>query len=117
MDKKQKNQMKDRISQFIDLANGRYKDDELNCLFNLVENIDEYANTKKTYHRRFSDYSSDGKYTRTEETTYTLLNTNNRISVEKIYSYEDDDGQTGGMFDEYTTGREILRVLEKVIKK
>lgn len=116
MDRKQKNQMKSIISEFIDLGNGRYKDDEVDQLHDLVNNIDDYADTSRTYKNSFTDWSSDGKYRRDEETTYTLRNNNDRITIEEDYRYQDDDGQSGGFQRTYETGREILNLFGKIFK-
>ena len=66
MNKKEKKNM---ISEHIDLANGRYKDDEVDTLYDLTTNQQKYSGQSKSVKNKFTSWSSDGKYTREEETT------------------------------------------------
>ena len=111
MDKKEKKRI---ISAVIDLANGRYKDKEVDTLYDLVKNRDDYNGTSRTYKRSFDGWSSDGKYTREEETTYTVRSDEEGVRIEQHYEYRDDDGQTGSRDQIFDTGREILNALGKI---
>ena len=114
MDKKEK---KSVISKFIDLANGRFKDAEVDTLYDLVTNRDKYDGRSHTYKSWHDSFSSDGKFSRFEETTHTIRNKGDRITIERKYQYQDDDGASGEDTSEYTTGRDILNNLWKALKK
>ena len=117
MDRKEKQAKKSFISEAIDLANGRYKDEEVDSLYDLVENRSNYDGTTRTYKHSFDSWCSDGKYTRDEETTYTFRGDESGVRIEEHYQYHDDDGQYGSSDRVYSTGRDILNVLGKVFKK
>ena len=117
MDRKEKQAKKSFISNAIDLANGRYKDEEVDSLYDLVKNGDKYNGTSKTYRHSFDDWCSDGKYTRNEERTYTFRSDEKGIRIEEHYKYHDDDGQSGSSVSVYSTGRDILNILGKVFRK
>ena len=108
MDKKEK---KCIISESIDLSNGRFKDSEVDRLYDLATNSDEYVGKSKTRKRSFTSWSSEGKYTRDEETTYTIKGDNGRITIDEDYSYHDDAGQSGSYSISHSTAREIISLL------
>ncbi len=114
MDRKEKLAKKDYISGAVDLSNGRFKDKEVELLYDLVENRGTYNGTTKSYKHSFDGWSSDGKYTRNEETTYTLRSDESGIRIEEHYQYHDDDGQSGSNDRDYRTGRDILNILGKL---
>ena len=115
MDRKEKKEKKNYISKSIDLANGRYKDEEVNFLYKLAKNRSEYDGKAKTHKHSFTDWSSDGKYTRNEETTYTIRGDEKGVRIEEHYQYHDDDGQSGSCDRIFNTGREILNIIGKVL--
>ena len=116
MDRKEKKQMKERISDYLDLGNGRYKDDEVETLLDLTENREEYDGRSKTHRHSFTGWSSDGKYTRDEETTYTIRSDNDRVRIDEHYEYHDDDGQHGEYDRTYESGRDILNILREIFE-
>ena len=116
MDRKEKKAKKSFISTAINLANGRFKDEEVDSLYDLVENRNKYDGTSKTYRHSFDSWCSDGKYTRNEETTYTFRGDDDGVRIEEHYHYHDDDGQSGSDDRVYSTGRDILSVLGKVFR-
>lgn len=111
MNKKEK---KSIISESIDLANGRFKDYEVDRLFDLASNSDEYIGKRITKKHSFTNWSSDGKYTRDEETTYTINSEDGKITIDEEYSYHDDDGQSGGYSSSHSTARQILSILSDI---
>ena len=117
MDRKEKQAKKAFISGAIDLANGRFKDDEVDSLYDLVENREKYDGASKTYKDRYDGWSSDGRYTRKEETTYTFHGDESGVRIDEHYEYYDDDGQSGSIDRVLSTGREILNALDKVFGK
>jgi hypothetical protein len=116
MDKKEKIEKKRIISEFIDLEKSRYKDDEVDTLYNIVTNREKFNGLTRTIKNAFSDWSSDGKYTRKEETTYTFKSNDDGVSVEKSYQYHDDDGQSDKWNGSFNTGRVILNVFNSFFK-
>ena len=115
MNRKEKNLLKLLIGQFIDLANGKFTDDEINSLYDAVKNKDAYNGRSYTKKRSFTDRSLDGKYTRNEETTYTFRSNENRIYIDEDYQYHDDDGQSGSSHVTHDTARDILRLLWQIL--
>ena len=93
MDKNEKKRIRDRIGQHLDVSGTRMSDEEASFLDNLIENYDSYRGTSQTRRRSHKSFSSDGKYTRTEESTYTFTDD---VGIRHDYKYyDDDDGQTG----------------------
>ena len=115
MEKMNKKEKKEYISEKIDLANGRYKDNEVDKLYDLVKNSDEYVGATKTYKSSHDGWSSEGKYTRKEEASYTLCEGKDGMYIEEEWKYNDDDGQSGGDTWIHDTGRAILNLLDKVL--
>lgn len=117
MDKNQKSEKKRIISEKIDLGNGRYKDEEIDKLFDLTNKPEICSLLNKTITNSYTGFSSDGKYTRNEETTYECNQDDRGIQLVKKYQYSDDDGQTGKSETQTNNGREILNILKSVFKK
>ena len=111
-----KNDKRSLIGQFIDLASGRFHGYEYDTFEDLIRNRDKYNGKSETYKKRFTDWSSDGKYERTEERTFTFISDEEGLGIREDYSYHDDDGASGSSSKVYRTGREILRFLDKIFK-
>ena len=116
MNKKEKQEKKSFISAAIDLANGRFKDSEVDRLYDLVKNREEYNGASKTHKRSYDSFSSDGRFTRDEETTFTFLSDENGVRIEERYQYHDDDGQSGSSVREHKTARDILSLLGDILR-
>ncbi len=115
MDRKEKLEKKAVIGESIDLANGRFKDDEVDTLYDLVTRRDEYDGTSRTYRSSHDDWCSEGRYTRHTEDTYTLVSDEDGIRIDWHEHYWDDDGSGFGDYHEtYNTGRGILGALGKL---
>ena len=108
MNKKEKAEKKEVIGRSIDLGNGRFKDDEVNSLYNLVENIDSYNGKSYSSHSQSTGWCSDGKYTRDMTTTTGIVSDEDGIRVEVRRDYHDDDGTSGSFTNTFKTAREIL---------
>lgn len=108
MNKKEKAEMKEFISQKIDLGNGRYKDYEIEKLYDIATNPKKYDGQYEEYKNSFDDWCSDGKYHRDESTTYTLCSDDNSIRIAKHYQYKDDDGQKGEENSTIENGRDFI---------
>lgn len=115
MDKKEKQKKRSIIAEVLDLAGARLKDSEVDALFDIVSNPEAYDGKSRTIKNKFTSWCSDGKYTREEETVYTLFSNSDRVHIKKDYSYHDDDGQSGGNTLIVTTAREILGLLNIII--
>ena len=113
MDKKDKIEKKRTIGTHINLGNGRYKDNEVETLYNLATNHEKYNGMTKTVKRRFDGWSSDGKYTREEETIYAFKGSDKGVHIEEKYQYFDDDGQRGEHITIHDTGRDILNLFKR----
>lgn len=116
MDRKTKKELKEEIGKYIELGNGRFKDEEIETLHDLVSNREEYDGKTKTIKNDFIDRSSDGKYYREEETTFTIKGEEESIYIEENYQYHDDDGQRGGYNKNHNTARDILRLLKILLR-
>jgi hypothetical protein len=116
MDRKEKNEKKRIISENINLGSGRYKDDEVDTLYELTTNHEKYNGQTKPIKNKFTDWSSDGKYTREEETTYTFKGDDEGVRIEKKYQYHDDDGQSDETNTVYNSGRDILNLFKSFFK-
>ena len=118
MNKKEKAEKKEIIGRsvehiysnlgFKDLGNGRFKDDEVNSLYNLVQNIGEYNGKSYSSRSQSTGWCSDGKYTRDMTTTTGIVSDEDGIRVEVRRDYHDDDGTSGSFTNTFKTAREIL---------
>lgn len=110
MNRKEKNEMKQYIGQFLDIAGGRYTDEEVEALYDAVENREFYNGRSYSAGPRSHDsWYSEGKFTRTEQTTWTFRCDSDGIRIDEDYSYHDDDGQEGGNQKSYSGGHEFLQ--------
>ena len=112
MERKEK---KEYISEYIDLGNGRFSDDEIEKLYDLVENRDSYdgcSNRSVKYDEGV--LSSDGRFKTTETITYTFMYDGRRIWIrETIHFVAEGEDPTEYSID-HETGREILRVIKNL---
>ena len=115
MERKERAQKRSRIGEKIDLSNGRFSDDEINQLYDIVNNPQKYDGKTKTHHDKYTSFSSDGKFTRTSQDKYTLKAGADDVQIEESYSYHDDDGQSGTQETVYKKGRDILNILKKYL--
>ena len=71
MNRNDKKAKRDYISTHIDTSKARLKDDEVDFLCEFIDGYDEkYKGRTHTHRSSYDGWSSDGKYTRKEETTY-----------------------------------------------
>ena len=115
MNKKEKNEKKSIISQFIDLQNGRYSDDKIDLLYDLVQNRDKYngkSKTKRTLPQRIKHIN--GSFERTTETTHTFDVANNRIQIIKERTDYDDDKTWAPDRTFYYTAKDIIKNIYEV---
>lgn len=113
MKSKEKRQI---IGEHIDLGGGRFKEDELDVLLDIVTNFRKYKGRSNTRTESYTDWCSEGKYSRTTRTTFSFDRDDKGIFISEEYSYQDDDGDSGNGRYEYRKAREILNNLSKTVK-
>lgn len=106
MDRNEKKKLREHIGEHLDVSGARLTDDDATFLGDFVDNYDEnYKGQSESRTRTFDSWSSDGKYTRTEEYTDTFPE---EVGVRRECSYHDDDGQSGGSSTEIRDARGVL---------
>lgn len=105
MDRSEKKRLRDRIGEHLDVSSSRLTDDEATFLNDFIDDYDAYKGQSKTRQTSHDGWSSDGKYTRTENFTDTFTDD---IGIRQDYSYHDDDGQSGDSTTEIKDARGIL---------
>ena len=106
MDRNEKKEKRSFISQYLDTSNTRLKDDEVDFLYDFINEYDnKYKGKTSIETRRHDGWSSDGKFTRTIINTSTY---NDDIGIHMENSYYDDDGQSGNSSSDIKNARGIL---------
>lgn len=106
VDRNEKKRLRDIIGEYLDVSNTRLTDNEAVFLVHdFIERYDEFRGRSETRRSSHRSFSSDGRYTRTEEYTYTFTDD---VGIREDYQYRDDDGQTGGFTREIRDARGIL---------
>jgi hypothetical protein len=106
MDRSKKKQFRDYIGEHLDVSGTRLTDDEAGFLKDFIDDYDEtYRGKSETRTSSHVGWSSDGKFTRTEEFTDTFTED---IGIRRDYRYLDDDGQSGETSDQIKDARGIL---------
>ena len=115
MDKSEKKVKRALISKFFDLANGRFKDHEINVLADIVQNLKKYDGLSKTFTKYVTDWGSDGKYHRIVKDTYTFAIEMGKAVIKHHTEYIDDGKLSFSWDKKYTTAREILKYIGRII--
>ena len=89
----EKTEKKKLISREIELGSSRLRDNEVEFLYQFVTQYDRFIGITETIESTHGGSSSDGKYTRRKEYTYSYEE--NRIDICVEESYHDYDGQSG----------------------
>ena len=106
MDRNEKKKRRELIGEYLDVSNARLTDDEAGFLLHdFIEDYDKYRGQSEARQSSHDGWSSDGKYTRSEELTHTFTDD---IGIREDYQYRDDDGQTGASSREIRDARGIL---------
>ena len=114
MDRKEKKRLKAAISEHIDLANGRYTDNEVTQLHDLVVNRDAYDGHSQSYHRSYKSFGLEDTYRVEDTDTYTFHCDETGIHIDHEHVSDWDDGQHDVANRSQRTGREILGILDKL---
>lgn len=110
MDRKEKKSLREHIGEFLDIDNTRLTDDEAEFLGDFVDSYEEeYRGRSTTEKNSYTGWSSDGKYRRDEEITFTFTD---QPGIRQDYSYHDDDGQNDSRSQVIRSGREILNLFK-----
>ena len=117
MDRKEKKARKAKLSEYVNLGNGRFKDHEIEELEALVENRDNLDGATKTYHSSYKTFDSEDTYRVEEEDTYTFHSDNGRIYIKQDFERHWDDGQNDVTHEVYDTARDILSLATKLFGK
>lgn len=89
----EKTEKKRLIGEALDIGSSRLRDNEVEFLYQFVTQYDRFIGISETINSSYDHWSSDGKYTRWKEYTYSFGG--NRIDICVEESYHDDDGQSG----------------------
>ena len=116
MDRKEKNVRKAKLSEYVNLGNGRFKDNEIEELEHLVENRSSLNGTTKTYHSSYKTFDSDDTYRVEEADTYTFNSNAEGINITRDFKRHWDDGQNDVSHEVYNTARDILNIAKKLFK-
>ena len=117
MDSNEKNRMREEIGEFIDLKYGRFTDEEMERLHDLVQNRDEYDGMSSSYTHEYKTFDSEDTYRVNETNTYTFRSDENGIHVDHETVKDWDDGQHDSYTDILSKGRDILNVVGRVFRK
>ncbi len=119
MDKKEKAERKAKLSQYVNLGNGRFKNYEIERLESIVENRNELDGKTKTYSNSYKSFDSEDTYNVKEKDSYTFHKDDNdtKISIERNFERHWDDGQTDTSHEIYDTARDILNLTLKIFDK
>lgn len=109
MDRNEKKRIRDYIGEHLDVSGTRLTDDEAIQLRDFIDQYDEsYKGRSETRRSSHAGWSSDGKYTRTEEFTDSFTD---EVGLRRDYGYHDDDGQSGESSHVVRDARGILNWL------
>lgn len=106
MDRNEKKQLREHIGKHLDVSASRLTDGEAEFLADFVDTYDDkHRGRTESRESSYTGWSSDGKYTRTEQFTDTFMD---EIGIRQDRSYHDDDGQTGQSSTVINDARGIL---------
>lgn len=114
MTKKEKQEKRAAIGDVMDIGNSRFKDDDVETLYDIASNRDDYSGQSQTVNRSFTDWCSDGKYTRDEADTYTFESDSDGIHINHHYECHDDDGYSRNWDVAVTSARDILNIAKDI---
>ena len=117
MDPKEKKERKAKLSEHVDLGNGRFKDYEIEKLESLVENRKQLNGSSKTYHSSYKTFDSEDTYRVNETETFTFRDGDSGIRIDRDFRRDWDDGQSDEEHDSFSTARDILNNAFKIFRK
>ena len=117
MDRKEKNVRKAKLSEYVNLGNGHFKDHEIEELESLVENRNVLDGTTRTYRSSYKTFDSEDTYRVEEEDTYTFHGGDGGIHIKRDFRRHWDDGQDDVSHEVHDTARGILSLASRLFKK
>ena len=106
MDRNEKKKLRESIGERLDVRDARLSDDDALFLAGFLENYDDkWKGQSGTRRSSSKGWSSDGRYTRTEDYTYTFTDD---VGIREDRRYHDDDGTSGEWSREIKNARAIL---------
>lgn len=106
MNPSEKKILRNFIGQHLDVSGTRLSDHEAGFLLDFIDDYEvKHKGRTETRSATQNGWSSDGKYTRWETTTYTFTDD---IGIREDYQYRDDDGQSGKASSVIRDARGIL---------
>lgn len=102
----ERSEKKKLIGRYIEVGSSRLRESEIEFLYQFVTQYDRFIGITETLKSRHDGWSSDGKYTRWKEYTYSFRRNEVGICVEE--SYRDDDGQGGRNSEVIYSAREVI---------
>lgn len=106
MNPSEKAEKKRLIGRYIEVGSSRLRDNEVEFLYQFVTQYNKFIGITETIRSRHDGWSSDGKFTRWEDYTYSFGRNDVGICVEE--SYQDDDGQRGRQSEVIFNAREVI---------
>lgn len=97
MERAEKKQLREYIGQHVDLSGMRLTDRDATFLKDLIDSWDEYRGRSRTQSSTWRGWSSEGRYSRTQEDTDTFTD---EIGIRRSFKFKDDDGHSGEGFTE-----------------
>ena len=117
MDPKEKKERKTKLSEHINLGNGRFKDYEIEKLESLVDKREEFDGSSRTYRSSYKTFDSEDTYRVNETETFTFRNSDSGIRIDRDFQRDWDDGQKDEEHESFDTAREILNLASKIFRK
>ena len=115
MDVQEKHEKKEFISQYINLAGGRFTDWEIDQLYELASNYSSYIGERVTKNLgRHKEYDSEDTYWVTESISFEYIEHEGYLCILETRMVEYDDGTVNEYSTYHNTARKILRTISKL---
>lgn len=102
------------VGERINLAGGRFTDHEYDLLIEIIELFEMLIGKSYTEKHSKTGISSDGKYRRDYQYTYSVGEDEDGIFLSEDYSFQDDDGMSGTDYKKINTARELINHFAKI---
>ena len=116
MDPKEKKEREAKLSEYVNLGNGRFKDNEIETLESLVDQRESLDGKTRKHRFSYKTFDSEDTYRVEEQDTYTFRNDDSGIRIDRDFRRDWDDGQHDEEHESFDTARGILNVLSKLFK-
>lgn len=116
MEPKEKKERKAKLNEYVNLGNGRFKDNEIETLEALVDQRESLDGKTRKHRSSYKIFDSEDTYRVEEQDTYTFRNDDSGIRIDRDFQRDWDDGQHDEEHESFDTARGILNVLSKLFK-